>query len=154
MNYFLVERKRGESYVGVSIEYRIYPDEGQKRWLSDMGNKLRGGYNLLISEFIDGKDFKDYPAPNLNSQKVFYNYLSTIDWFGNVPSILRDYVASSLVMSIKNFRKVKKSKKPSYKKKTNILKLTTNSNNINNGSLSLDWDNNGIKFMPTLLKNV
>ncbi len=154
MNYFLVERKRGESYVGVSIEYRIYPDEGQKRWLSDMGNKLRGGYNLLISEFIDGKDFKDYPAPNLNSQKVFYNYLSTIDWFGNVPSILRDYVASSLVMSIKNFRKVKKSKKPSYKKKTNILKLTTNSNNINNGSLSLDWDNNGIKFMPTLLKKV
>ena len=152
MNYFLVERKRGESYVGVSIEYRIYPDDKQKRWLFDIGNKLRGGYNLLISEFIEGKDFKDFPVPNLKSKSLFSNYLSTIDWFDNVPSLFREYVSESLVTSIKNFRKIPKSRKPTYKKKTNILKLTTNSNNVNKGSLRLDWDDNQFNLLPNLLK--
>ncbi len=152
MNHFLVERKRGESYVGVSVEYRIYPDDKQKRWLFDIGNKLRGGYNLLISEFINGKDFKDYPAPNLKSKSLFSNYLSTVDWFDNVPSMLRDYVSESLVTSIKNFRKNPKSKKPSKKKKSNILKLTTNSGNLNKGSLLLDWDDNKFTLLPSLLK--
>ena len=152
MNYFLVERKRGESYVGVSIEYRIYPDEGQKRWLSDMGNKLRGGYNLLIKEFIDGKDYKDFPASNFKSKSLFSNYLSTIDWFDNVPSLFREYVSESLVTSIKNFRKNPKSKKPTYKRKTNILKLTTNSNSVGKGSLRLDWDDNQFNLLPNLLK--
>jgi putative transposase len=152
MNHFLVERKKGESYVGVSIEYRIYPDDKQKRWLFDIGNKLRGGYNLLIKEFIDGKDFKDYPEPNIKSTTMLNNYLSTIDWFDNVPSMLRDFVSQSLITSIQNFKKNKKSKKPSYKKKTNILKLTTNSANLNKGSLSLDWDDNKFTLMPTLLK--
>ena len=154
MNHFLVERKKGPSYVGVSVEYRIYPDDKQKRWLFDIGNKLRGGYNLLVSEFIDGKDFKDFPAPNLKSKSLFSNYLSTINWFDNVPSIFRDYVSESLVTSIKNFRKNPKSRKPSYKKKPNIVKLTTNSNSISRGGLSLDWDNNEIRLVPTLLKRV
>jgi len=152
MNYFLVERKRGESYVGVSIEYRIYPDDKQKRWLFDIGNKLRGGYNLLIGEFIEGKDFKDFPTPNLKSKSLFSKYLSTIDWFDNVPSLFREYVSESLVTSINNFRKNPKSRKPTYKKKTNILKLTTNSNSIAKGSLRLDWDNNQFNLLPNLLK--
>lgn len=152
MNHFLVERKRGESYVGVSIEYRIYPDDKQKRWLSDMGNKLRGGYNLLVKEFIDGKDFKDYPEPNIKSITMLNNYLSTIDWFDNVPSSFRNFVSQSLITSIQNFKKNPKSKKPSYKKKTNILKLTTNSSNLNKGSLSLDWDTNKFTLLPLLLK--
>lgn len=154
MNYFLVERKRGESYVGVSIEYRIYPDEGQKRWLSDMGNKLRGGYNLLIKEFIDGKDYKDFPEANIKSTTMLNNYLSTVDWFDNVPTLFRNFVSGSLITSIQNFKKNKKSRKPSYKRKTNILKLTTNSNNVNNGSLSLDWNNNKFTFLPVLLKKI
>jgi len=155
MNHFLVERKKGPSYVGVSIEYRIYPDDKQKKWLFDIGNKLRGGYNLLVNEFIDGKDFKDFPAPNLKSQQMFTQYLSTIDWFNNVPSIFGDYVGTSLVTSIKNFRKTKNSRKPTTKKKTNIIRLTTNSGNLGKGTaLKLDWDNNRFTFSPRLLKKV
>lgn len=152
MNYFLIERKRGESYVGVSVEYRIYPDYEQKRWLSDIGNKLRGGYNLLVKEFIDGKDFKDFPEPNIKSTTMLNNYLESVDWMNNVPSMLRNFVSQSLITSIQNFKKNSKSKKPSYKKKTNILKLTTNHNNLNKGSLLLDWDNNKFTLLPTSLK--
>jgi transposase len=106
----------------------------------------------LVKEFIDGKDYKDFPAPNLKSKSLFSNYLSTIDWFDNVPSIFREYVSESLVTSIKNFRKNPKSRKPAYKKKTNILKITTNSNSISKGSLSLDWDNNQFNLVPIILK--
>jgi transposase len=154
MNYFLVERKRGESYVGVSIEYRIYPDDKQKRWLFDIGNKLRGGYNLLIGEFIEGKDFKDFPSASIKSGTMLNNYLESIDWFNNVPSIFKNSVSLSLVTSLKNFKKNPKSKKPSKKKKTNILKLTSNSNALNNGSLVLDWDNNQFTFLPVLFKKI
>jgi putative transposase len=154
MNHFLVERKRGPSYVGVSVEYRIYPDDKQKRWLFDIGNKLRGGYNLLVSEFIDGKDFKDFPAPNLKTHKLFYDYLSTVDWFGDVPSIFKNQVVAAMITSIKNFRKNPKSRKPSYKKKNNIVKLTTNSNSIDGSALNLDWDNNKFEFFPRFLKRI
>jgi putative transposase len=33
-----------------------------------------------------------------------------------------------------------------------MFKLTTNSNSIRRGGLSLDWDNNKFKFVPTILK--
>ena len=114
MNHFLVERKRGESYVGVSVEYRIYPDDKQKRWLFDIGNKLRGGYNLLVDEFIVGKDFKDFPEANVKSITMLNNYLDSIEWFNNVPSMFKNFVSHSLITSLKNFKKNPKSKKPIF----------------------------------------
>lgn len=92
MNYYTIERKKGEPYVGTSIKYRLYPNKQQEKWLIDMGNKCRGAYNQLVKNYIEGKEAKEFPKTNMKSRTLLYNYLNTIEWLDDLPSIIKEDV--------------------------------------------------------------
>jgi hypothetical protein len=109
MNPYLVDRKRGESYIGISIEYRMYPNQAQEKWLVSTGNKLRGAYNLLVATHVKDKDFKDIIRKNAQTQKEVYDLITTTEWLKDVPTDLTMGVMSHFWVALDNFRKHKKS---------------------------------------------
>jgi hypothetical protein len=72
MNPYLVERKKGESYTGISIEYRMYLNVAQDKYFNNIGNKLRGAYNLLVKTYVKGKDYKDIIRKNNENRREIY----------------------------------------------------------------------------------
>ena len=149
MNPYLVNRKRNEAYIGISIEYRMKPNQGQEKWLASMGNKVRGAYNLLVKTYVKDKDYKDIIRKNKETQTEVYQLLVNTEWLKDVPSDLLNYVQISFFVALDNFRKHKR-KTPKFKKKTNKLTLTSNSTNIGK-SIKFDWDKNCFSLYSKIL---
>jgi putative transposase len=149
MNPYLVDRKRGESYIGISIEYRMYPNQAQEKWLVSTGNKLRGAYNLLVATYVKDKEFKDIIRKNKQTQKDVYDLLTTTEWLEGVPTDLIVGVKSHFFTALDNFRKHKK-RVPKFKKKSNLLALTSNNSSICK-SLKFNWAENTFTMFPRLL---
>jgi|694.fasta_scaffold122413_4 putative transposase len=150
MNPYLVERKKGESYTGISIEYRMYLNVAQDKYFNNIGNKLRGAYNLLVKTYVKGKDYKDIIRKNNENRREIYAFLTHTEWLENVPSILIENVCNSFWASLDNFRKHKK-RPPNFKKKSNLLAISSNSSSVSK-RLLCDWDNNNFSFFTSLLK--
>lgn len=149
MNPYLVNRKKGESYTGISIEYRMYPNQLQERYLSNLGNKLRGAYNLLVATYVKGKDYKDIIKKNKETQKEVYDLLTKTEWLKDEPSIFVAQVSVMFFTALENFRKNKK-RPPNFKKKTNLLSITSNNNGIK--KYKFDWENNVFKMWERILE--
>lgn len=152
MNPYLVNRKRGEAYIGISIEYRMYPNQGQEKWLTSMGNKVRGAYNLLVKTYVENKDYKDIIRKNKDTQKEVYQLLVNTEWLKDVPSDFIKYVRNSFFVALDNFRK-HKLKTPRIKNKTNQLSLTSNSSNIGK-TINFDWDYNFFSLYSRILNKM
>lgn len=150
MNPYLVNRKRGESYVGISIEYRMYPNQGQEKWLTSMGNKVRGAYNLLVATYVKGKDFKDIIRKNKDTQTEVYQLLVKTEWLKDVPSDFILGVHASFFTALDNFRK-HKLRTPKFKKKNNLLALTSKSSGIGK-TIKFEWENNSFSLYRDILK--
>lgn len=168
MNYYFVDRKRHAGYMGTSIIYRLYPNKKQEQWLSDMGNKYRGMYNLLVKNFVEGKE-KELPKTNLETKTKLVQFLQTIEWTNDVPSIYLYSVIDDFFNALtkyfkylkrlkedKNFRiqESKKKKKsggpPKKKNKTTEIGMTSISSNIQN--YVFDFENETYKMFKTILK--
>lgn len=149
MNPYLVDRKRGESYIGISIEYRMYPNQAQEKWLVSTGNKLRGAYNLLVATYVKDKDFKDIIRKNAQTQKEVYDLITTTEWLKDVPNDLIMGVMSHFWVALDNFRK-HKNRVPKFKKKSNLLALTSNNSNIGK-VIKFDWSGNTFTLFPKIL---
>jgi len=149
MNPYLVDRKRGESYIGISIEYRMYPNQAQEKWLVSTGNKLRGAYNLLVATYVKDKDFKDIIRKNAQTQKEVYDLLTTTEWLKDVPTDLTGGVLNHFWVALDNFRK-HKNRVPKFKKKDNLLSLTSNASNIGK-VIKFDWSGNTFRLFPQIL---
>lgn len=151
--------------MGTSIVYRLYPNKKQEQWLIDMGNKYRGMYNLLVKNYIDEKKS---PGTNLKWKTEMINYLNTIEWTEDVPSIFVDSVVDNFQSGLAKFYKYikenkgkkkdkKKGKKknsighPTKKKKTYELNLTSNSGNLHKAS-TLDFENQTFEIFRYILK--
>lgn len=149
MNPYLVNRKRGESYIGISIEYRMYPTKEQERFLYGLGNKLRGAYNLLVATYVKGKDYKDIIRKNKDTQKELYDLLVNTEWLENVPAMFITAIIQQFFTSLDNFRRNKK-RPPNFKKKNMLLTISSNHAAIQ--TIKFNWDENNIIFLPVLLK--
>jgi putative transposase len=149
MNPYLVDRKRGESYIGISIEYRMYPNQAQEKWLVSTGNKLRGAYNLLVATHVKDKDFKDIIRKNAQTQKEVYDLITTTEWLKDVPTDLTMGVMSHFWVALDNFRK-HKNRVPKFKKKDNLLSLTSNTSGIGR-IIKFDWSGNTFTLFPKIL---
>ena len=149
MNPYLVNRKRGESYIGISIEYRMYPTKEQERFLCSLSNKLRGAYNLLVATYVKGKDYKDFIRKNKDTQKEIYDLLKNTEWLENVPTIFTNAIPQQFFTSLDNFRKNKK-RPPNFKKKNQLSTIT--SNHVSIQAIKFNWDENNIIFLPKILK--
>lgn len=148
--------------------YRLYPNKQQEKWLIDMGNKCRGMYNLLVNNFIKGKNIGDFPTTNLKTNSQLIKYLNDIEWTNDVPSIFIESTVSHFQTALQRFydyikeikRKrskgqyVNKNKKvgpPSIKKKTYNLNLTSNSSAIHRASV-LDFENQTFEIFQKILR--
>jgi putative transposase len=149
MNPYLVDRKRGESYIGISIEYQMRPNKDQEKWLASMGNKVRGAYNLLVETYVKGKDYKDIIRKNKDTQKEVYQLLVKTEWLKDVPSDFILGVRDSFFVALDNFRK-HKFKIPKFKKKTQLLSLTSNSSSIGK-TIKFEWDEDCFYLYATIL---
>lgn len=148
MNPYLVERQKFESYIGISIEYRMYPNQGQEKWLVSTGNKLRGAYNLLVATYVKNKDFKDIISKDKKTQNEVYDLIKTTEWLKDVPTDFTGGVINHFWTALKNFRK-HKSKVPKFKKKNNLLSLTSNSSNVK--GIKFNWSVNTFRLLPNIL---
>jgi putative transposase len=162
MNPYFVERKKGAPYSGLSIQYRMYPTKVQEKYLIQLGNKLRGAYNLLVRTYINDKPYGTFPKKNKETQKELYDLLINTEWLQDVPIIFLNYVENSFFVAIKNFKDAydeeekKKAKKkreikpPKTKKQTYETLITTNHGNIKN--FKIDWENQTLSFLENILK--
>lgn len=150
MNPYLVNRKRGESYIGISIEYRMYPTKEQERFLYSLGNKLRGAYNLLVATYVKGKDYKDIIKKNKDTQKELYDLLVNTEWLENVPTIFIIATTQQFFTSLDNFRKNKR-RPPNFKKKDQLVAITSNASTIGR-DIIFDWDKGSFSLLRTYLK--
>lgn len=150
MNPYLVERKRGENYVGISCEYRLYLNKSQERYFTMMGNKLRGAYNLLVGHYVKDKDWKDIIRKNKETQKEVYDLLINTEWLKDVPTIFTSFIQQSFFTSLDNFRKHKR-RPPNFKKKSNLLTISTDASIVSRDSV-IDWKNKTFSIMRGELK--
>jgi len=166
MNYYTIERKKGEPYVGTSIKYRLYPNKQQEKWLIDMGNKCRGAYNQLVKNYIEGKEAKEFPKTNMKSRTLLYNYLNTIEWLDDLPSLFKEDVVTSFLFGLERFydyiseKKKKKNQNnedgkkigpPKIKKKVTELKMSSNNSTISRASF-LNLEEGSIEIFSNILK--